>query len=327
MPLARSMFLAFALALAAPTLGGAVQTGVKLGFPADCKLGETCEIQGYFDHDPARGSAKDYHCGPRAIDGGDGVDVRLPTRMTQTTGVKVLAAAPGRVVEARGAAPDFPSAAEGAKDPCGNKVLIDHGGGWITVYCHLAKGSLTVKPGAQVAGGQPLGLVGQSGAASFPGLHFGVTRNGVPVDPFAPDGAAACRAQGSLWDRAAQQKLSYRPAAVLNAGFTGDPALIEHLETTRLPPPVATDRGVVAYVRAVGLTKGDEQELTVKGPTGAVVAGAYPRPLDTARPEHLIFVGKAREAAEAWPRGGYTATYVVRRAGKVVLSKTFSTTL
>lgn len=326
MPPARSLLLSLLLAAAAPALGGATRPALKLAFPLDCRLGETCEVQSYFDQDPATGSAKDYRCGSRALDGADGVDLRLPSRMAQTAGIKVLAAAPGRVVATRDGATDFAPPAVGAKDPCGNKVLIDHGAGWSTVYCHLAKGSLTVKPGAQVAAGQPLGLVGQSGAAPFPGLHFGVTRDGVPVDPFAPDGAGGCRAQGSLWDRAAARKLSYRPAAVLNAGFTGDPALIENLETTRLPPPVVTDRGVIAYVRVVGLTKGDQQELTVKGPTGQVVAGAYPRPLETPRPDHLIFVGKAREA-EAWPRGGYTATYVVRRAGKVVLSKTFSTTL
>lgn len=46
-----------------------------LSLPLDCKFGETCFIQQYFDHDPTQG-AKDYRCGPMAYDGHDGVDLR-----------------------------------------------------------------------------------------------------------------------------------------------------------------------------------------------------------------------------------------------------------
>jgi hypothetical protein len=43
---------------------------------------------------------------------------------------------------------------------CGNGVLIEHEGGWRTQYCHMAKGSVRVKPGDQLTTGQPIGLVG-----------------------------------------------------------------------------------------------------------------------------------------------------------------------
>lgn len=326
MPLARSLLLALIFAGAPALAGQAAPTGLKLAFPAACKLGQTCEVQSYFDHDPAEGAVADYRCGGRAIDGDDGFDVRLPDRMTQAGGIAVLAAAAGQVVKARDGLPDFAPATAAPAEPCGNMLLVDHGGGWRTLYCHLAQGSVTAKVGDQVASGQPIGRIGQSGAAPFPHLHFGVTRQGVPVDPFAPDGGKTCAASGALWDGATMRRVTYRPAAVLNAGFTGDPALIESIETTAIPAPVAGDRGVVAYVRSVGLVRGDEQELTVKGPGGHVVAGAYPRPLEHTRTENLLFVGKARQA-EAWPSGGYTATYVVRRGGKVVLQRVFKTTL
>ena len=48
---------------------------------------------------------------------------------------------------------------------CGNRVGIDHGDGWATDYCHLATGSVSVKPGDNVAAGQPIGRVGLSGDA------------------------------------------------------------------------------------------------------------------------------------------------------------------
>lgn len=68
---------------------------------------------------------------------------------------------------------------------CGLGVSIDHGGGWRSVYCHLAASS--VGAGQAVSRGQTIGTVGNSGnaATTGPHLHFELRRNDQPVNPQA----------------------------------------------------------------------------------------------------------------------------------------------
>lgn len=63
----------------------------------------------------------------------------------------------------------------------GKTVFLDHGNGFITLYCHLDR--IDVRPGQAVRKGQRVGLSGQTGRASGPHLHWSVVLNGVMVDP------------------------------------------------------------------------------------------------------------------------------------------------
>ena len=63
----------------------------------------------------------------------------------------------------------------------GQSVFIDHGNGVISLYCHLDR--IDVVAGDQLAQGDPLGTIGQTGRATGPHLHWGISLNDVRVDP------------------------------------------------------------------------------------------------------------------------------------------------
>jgi murein DD-endopeptidase MepM/ murein hydrolase activator NlpD len=91
------------------------------------------------------------------------------------SGTNILAANAGTVISA------------GWNNGYGYMVMVDHGGGIVTLYAHSSK--LLVRKGNVVARGQAIAKVGSTGMSTGPHLHFEVRVNGIyknPLDYVSP---------------------------------------------------------------------------------------------------------------------------------------------
>ena len=94
-----------------------------------------------------------------------GIDIGAPS------GTSIVAANGGKVMKA------------GWNNSYGYMVMIDHGGGIVTLYAHNSK--LLVKAGDTVTRGQKIAISGSTGQSTGPHLHFEVRVNGDYKDPKA----------------------------------------------------------------------------------------------------------------------------------------------
>lgn len=291
--------------------------------PLDCRLNEDCWVARYMDVDPAKGSAKDFTCGTRTQDEHKGTDFAIRSFADLERGVNVLAARDGKVLRIRDGQPDGPKtddefkAIESDKHECGNGIVIDHGSGMVTFYCHLKEGSLKVKPDELVKTGQPIAEVGQSGLSEYPHLHFSLIWEGGYIDPFTDqtmeDGC------GKFTDNLWKPDIAYDPVALYDAGFSGKLPDFEQIATGQNRPDSlpaagtgAGDDALVFWIAYFGAAEGDMVDMTITAPDGSLFAEKH-SPQDKTRMRQYYYIGKRNDGT--LQPGTYIGQATIKREG------------
>ncbi len=304
------LLLALVIVVAVMLYLDTYRRALLLSLPVDCALGESCFIQNHFDRDPGPGF-RDYACGGLGYDGHAGLDIRVADLPTMARGVAVIAAAPGRVRAVRDGMTDIDvrliDAATIADRKAGNGVVIDHDGDWQTQYSHLRRGSIRVAAGDPVAAGDVIGMIGMSGNAAFPHVHFAVRRQGVATDPFGGAETAP------LWDEASLAALAYRPSGVLAAGFA---ARSPQWREARRGDYAASLPGrgapaLVFWTSLFGGQAGDRILVRLIAPGGEVMAENRIE-LEKNKAQYFSFAGRKRPG-DGWPEGVYGGEFKLYR--------------
>jgi murein DD-endopeptidase MepM/ murein hydrolase activator NlpD len=186
----------------ADTAEGTLRGALSFGFPLEDRDAMDPPVIG-FDHDPDvyegiyRAYCTDYmgRGFPHCYDEHDGSDFMLDGGFDamDAGSTVIVAALAGTVEDTDDGNYDRCHSDMGTQDvDCdghpmqANYVILEHEGGYRTLYWHMKTDSVAVQPGQQVERGAALGLVGSSGYSSAPHLHFELQGpDGEAIDPYA----------------------------------------------------------------------------------------------------------------------------------------------
>ena len=298
-------FFIFSVLLAAiPTLAAEI----KIGLPLACTLGTDCFVQNFVDADPGP-EGRDYQCQTQTYDGHKGVDFRILDIAAMKRGVSVLAVAPGNVLRVRDGMPDRLSI--GAYDAskknreCGNGVVIDHGQGWTTQYCHLKRNSIRVRSGGLVERGTIIGQVGLSGKTEFPHVHLTVRKNDAVIDPMtSATSLSRCGLNfAPLFEVETAKAIQEQGTSILNAEFSTAPVTMRSIEqgSTNIRSLERNSPVLIFYVRAIWLKSGDRMKIKIVGPSGELLVTHTSKAMERDKAQWMIFAGKKRPVS-GWPK-------------------------
>lgn len=298
-----------------PLAGQTPGTGPVFDLPIACTPGADCWVVNYVDVLAEKDDVADFRCGTRSYEGHKGTDIAVRDLKAMEAGVDVIAAAPGKVLRVRDGEADKVRTREELAEvqksgrECGNGVLVEHGGGWQTMYCHMREGSIVVHSGDNIASGAKLGLVGHSGFVEFPHVHLGVTHQGRTVDPFTGlEPGAQCAAAGKpLW----REALPYEPVSLYAAGFRNGVPKFEDVQrdAAGLERLAAGPAELTFWTLIFGVAKDDAIRIEIRDPEGRTIAE---RDIDQERTRARQFYFAGRRLP-ALGKGVYTGTVVLTR--------------
>ncbi len=295
---------------------------VSLLLPVACEINEDCWVMNYVDMESDTEISRDFTCGGRSYDSHNGTDIAIRSMHEFEKGVDVKAAVGGFVFRAR----------EGEKDAfkdqeemdrirqeekgCGNGIIIDHGAGFLTQYCHLKNGSLQVQKGDKVRAGQKIAQVGLSGVSEHPHLHFSVIYDGKMIDPFTGNvngGGCNLESELSVWS---SPEMLYTPFSLYDGGFTAqEPDFTQISQGQRGESPKKDSDVLIFWGVYFGAKPEDLIEINIIDPKGNILAE---RSLtqDHLKARQYYFVGQKKPEG-GWMKGTYKAEIKVSRGENV----------
>ncbi len=302
-------------------LPATAQEPFKLDMPIRCTPGSDCWIVNYVDVDTGP-DASDYMCGDATYDTHKGTDIAVMDASVMREGIEVYAAASGVVRGVRNDMRDINfnlggGAASVTGKECGNGVLLDHGGGWTTQYCHMLRGSVIVAKGDTIESGQTLGLVGLSGLTEFPHVHLQVKFNDQVVDPFA--GLQRTKKCGigkaPLWKTSALLSMLYDPTALYNAGFSSTTPNARIAREGLYGGEVLFQKSpvIALWTDIFWVNAGDKLQFLISGPQGDTIL-AHTTTLKKKQARRFAYAGINRKDVP-WPKGTYTGEIRLIRPG------------
>ena len=259
-------------------------------------------------------------CGSKATDNNQSTHISLGTTQSHLSNIPVIATANGKVLEA-----------QNIGGFCGTRVLIDHGEGWQSSYCHLNPETLLARRNQTVQSGQVIGTIGISGQTNWPHLSYALLRNGMVFDPFSNRTNLEGCAQKSdtLWSGGINPL--YEPAQVTSIGFhvgyirTNSilSGILKPAEKIRSETPQLS-----LWTLMMNIQKGDEISLKIVAPDMRIVK------------QQTIIAGKSRvryplffsasRGKLLWDKGVYRGEITVTRTvngNKIKVGKFTTVTL
>jgi len=103
---------------------------------------------------------------------------------------------------------------KGWKGGYGKTVMIQHSNGLRTLYAHMRRFAKGIRKGAKVSQGKTIGYVGTTGRSTGPHLHFGLYKNGHPVNPkryIKKQTAKIVKLKGKEYKALRKKVLKFRP--------------------------------------------------------------------------------------------------------------------
>ena len=304
--------------------GAEIAASQKFALPIKCTLGNDCYIMHYVDLDPGNDEV-DFGCGRQTYNKHDGTDFGISDLEAMKRGVDVLAAAGGIVLRTRDGIADRlivdqTQRTEVDNHECGNGVVIDHGNGWQTQYCHLQNGTVAVKKGSKVEKGAVLGMVGSSGLASFPHVHFTVRYQGKIVDPFVGiTSVSGCKAaRHPIWEKSPD----YLPTGLIRAGFAPKPPGQIELWQGKF---IATKSKLsdlpvlVFWVHLFGVLQGDKEYFTLMAPDKRVIIDTEKTLTKNSR-SWVSYTGKRNSPDNPLSKGIWRGIYQLKRGDRVLIN-------
>ncbi len=312
------------------SLNANASTQIKLTMPVDCNLGKDCWIANYMDVNPAADTHQDFACGSLSTENHEGTDFAIRNAAEMNKGVDVLAALEGKVLRVRDGEDDSIktnqqlAALREANRNCGNGILIDHGMGKSSFYCHLKNGSITVKTGDQVRRGQKIAQIGRSGDAQYPHLRFSYIWEGAHIDPFTGQNmGTGCEASAApIW----KENIAYDPYPVFDSGFASAlPDFAEIRENGSKEITIKTSNNTLVYwVGFFHAIEGDTLEMKITDPAGESFSWRNITFDKSRMLPNFYYTGRKLEG-RGLKAGIYKGEATFKRAGAA--PKTFETTI